>query len=202
MSEEIAQLRAIVAGMPPAPEGMGSYLAKVRERAYTVTDADVEQLEADGFSEDEIFEQTVAVAIAQGLRRFDAAVFQAAHELGRAQCNNDKVFGIFADCFERDPERDIRRATQTSESDAFPAQILERLEFRSSHHRVDQRLRGEPDRFRRQAPECGCHRVRTDAGDVVNIAARQRRVCRLRAHLNNFHIEPVLLEDLPPLSGK
>jgi len=74
MSEEIAQLRAIVAGMPPAPEGMGSYLAKVRERAYTVTDADVEQLKADGFSEDEIFEQTVAVAIAQGLRRFDAAM--------------------------------------------------------------------------------------------------------------------------------
>jgi hypothetical protein len=74
MSDEIAELRAIVAGMPPAPEGMGPYLAKVRECAYTVTDADVELLKAGGHSEDEIFEQTVAVAIAQGLRRYDAAM--------------------------------------------------------------------------------------------------------------------------------
>jgi hypothetical protein len=31
-------------------------------------------LRADGFTEDEIFEQTVAVAIAQGLRCYDAAM--------------------------------------------------------------------------------------------------------------------------------
>jgi alkylhydroperoxidase family enzyme len=74
MSEEIAALRAVVAEMPPPAEAMATYLAKVRERAYSVTDADVEQLKADGFSEDEIFEQTVAVAIAQGLRRYDAAM--------------------------------------------------------------------------------------------------------------------------------
>jgi hypothetical protein len=74
MSEEIAELRAIVAVMPPAPDSMGPYLAKVRERAYTVTDEDVDGLKADGFSEDEIFEQTVAVAISQGLRRYDAAM--------------------------------------------------------------------------------------------------------------------------------
>jgi hypothetical protein len=73
VSEEIAELRAIVARMPPEPERMGPYLAKVRECAYTVTDDDVERLKADGFSEDEIFEQTVSAAIAQGLRRFDAA---------------------------------------------------------------------------------------------------------------------------------
>jgi alkylhydroperoxidase family enzyme len=74
MSSEIAELRAIVAAMPPAPEGMGPYLARVSERAYTVTDAEVDRLKADGFSEDEIFEQTVAVAVAQGLRRYDAAM--------------------------------------------------------------------------------------------------------------------------------
>lgn len=73
MSEHIERLRAVVAGMPPPPEAMTGYLAKVRERAYTVTDADVEALKAAGLSEDEIFEQTVAVAIAQGLRRLDAA---------------------------------------------------------------------------------------------------------------------------------
>jgi alkylhydroperoxidase family enzyme len=74
MSDEIDQLRTIVTEMPRAPEAMAPYLAKVCERAYSVTDDDVEQLKAGGFSEDEIFEQTVAVAIAQGLRRYDVAL--------------------------------------------------------------------------------------------------------------------------------
>ena len=73
MSDEIAELRAIAEAMPPAPAAMHPYLAKVRERAYAVTDAEVEALKAEGFSEDEIFEQTVAVAISEGLRRLDAA---------------------------------------------------------------------------------------------------------------------------------
>jgi alkylhydroperoxidase family enzyme len=45
----------------------------VRSRAYAVTDADVEALKDAGLSEDTIFEQTVAVSIAEGLRRLDAA---------------------------------------------------------------------------------------------------------------------------------
>jgi alkylhydroperoxidase family enzyme len=52
---------------------MEAYLAKVHERAYTVTDAEVEALKAAGVDEDTIFEQTVAAAIAEGLRRLDAA---------------------------------------------------------------------------------------------------------------------------------
>jgi len=52
---------------------MEAYLEKVRTRAYTVTDADVEALKEAGFDEDEIFEQTVAAAVAEGLRRLDAA---------------------------------------------------------------------------------------------------------------------------------
>ena len=52
---------------------MAPYLATVRERAYTLTNADVEALKAAGCTEDEIFEQTVAVAIGEGLRRLDAA---------------------------------------------------------------------------------------------------------------------------------
>jgi alkylhydroperoxidase family enzyme len=52
---------------------MAAYLGKVRDRAYTVVDGDIEALKAAGFSEDEIFEQTVAVAIAEGLRRLDVA---------------------------------------------------------------------------------------------------------------------------------
>jgi alkylhydroperoxidase family enzyme len=73
MSEHIAQLRAMVADAPPAPQAMRAYLAKVGERAHTVTDADVEALKDAGISEDEIFEQTVAAAVAQGLRRLDIA---------------------------------------------------------------------------------------------------------------------------------
>ena len=74
MSAHIDELRAVVAATPPAPPKMGAYLAKVHEHAYKVTDADVQALKDAGFSEDEIFEQTVAVAIGQGLRRYDAAM--------------------------------------------------------------------------------------------------------------------------------
>jgi alkylhydroperoxidase family enzyme len=52
---------------------MDAYLEKVRAQAYDITDADVEELKDAGCSEDEIFEQTVAVAISEGLRRLDAA---------------------------------------------------------------------------------------------------------------------------------
>jgi alkylhydroperoxidase family enzyme len=73
VNEHVETLRALVAAAAPAPAAMAAYLAKVRDAAYTVTDADVEQLKLAGFSEDEIFEQTVAAAIAQGMRRLDAA---------------------------------------------------------------------------------------------------------------------------------
>ncbi len=74
MNESIDQLRAVVAATPPPPRTMASYLTKVREHAYTVTDSDVEALKASGITEDEIFEQTVAAAIGQGLRRLDKAM--------------------------------------------------------------------------------------------------------------------------------
>ena len=71
MTRPLDQLRASAA-LQPAP-GMEAYLEKMRTRAYTVTDADVEALKEAGFDEDEIFEQTVAAAVAEGLRRLDAA---------------------------------------------------------------------------------------------------------------------------------
>jgi alkylhydroperoxidase family enzyme len=73
MTGPIEELRATLAANAAAPAAMASYLEKVRDRAYAVTDADVEALKAAGLSEDEIFEQTVAVAIGEGLRRLDAA---------------------------------------------------------------------------------------------------------------------------------
>jgi hypothetical protein len=73
MADPIAELRRVVSAMPPAPAEMADYLEKVRDRAYTVVDRDIEALKETGFSEDEIFEQTVAVAITEGLRRLDRA---------------------------------------------------------------------------------------------------------------------------------
>ena len=73
MSEPIDRLRENLAATPPAPDVMAGYLQKVHECAYTVVDGDVEALKAAGLSEDEIFEQTVRVAVAEGLRRLDAA---------------------------------------------------------------------------------------------------------------------------------
>jgi hypothetical protein len=73
VSEHVEALRSIVRDAAPAPAAMAAYLAKVHDRAYTVTDADVEQLKSSGLREDEIFEQTVVAAIDEGLRRLDAA---------------------------------------------------------------------------------------------------------------------------------
>lgn len=73
MAQPIEELRALASNAQAPDERLAPYLAKVRARAYTVTDDDVEELTRAGLSEDEIFEATVSVAIAEGLRRLDAA---------------------------------------------------------------------------------------------------------------------------------
>jgi hypothetical protein len=74
VTEPIAQLRAMVDAAPPEPPVLAAYLEKVRGRAYTVTDGDVAALTVAGISEDEIFQHTVVVAVAEGLRRLDAGL--------------------------------------------------------------------------------------------------------------------------------
>jgi alkylhydroperoxidase family enzyme len=74
VSDPLDQLRENVARAPEPPADMTRYLAKVRANAYTVTDADIDALKNAGFSEDEIFEQTVIAAIGEGLRRLDKAI--------------------------------------------------------------------------------------------------------------------------------
>jgi alkylhydroperoxidase family enzyme len=70
----IARVRAAAAPKRPAPAELSGYLEKVRLHAYKVTDRDVDELKAAGFSEDEIFEHTVAAAVAAGLERLDAGL--------------------------------------------------------------------------------------------------------------------------------
>ena len=73
MADPIAELRDVVARADAPPAEMEPYLAKVRTRAYATTDEDVRELRDAGLSGDTIFEQTIAVAIAEGLRRLDVA---------------------------------------------------------------------------------------------------------------------------------
>jgi alkylhydroperoxidase family enzyme len=69
--ELIAELReAAQPGRPASPE-FAAYLDKVGRHAYKVTDADVQALKDAGYSDDEIFEQTVAAAVGAGLYRLE-----------------------------------------------------------------------------------------------------------------------------------
>jgi hypothetical protein len=74
VTDPIMELREIAAVAAPVPASFEPYLAKVHGRAYTVTDDDIGALSAAGFSEEEIFEHTVAAAVAEGLRRLDAGL--------------------------------------------------------------------------------------------------------------------------------
>ena len=67
----IAGLRVAAQPDRPAPAEFERYLAKVRREAYNVTDSDVQALKDAGFSDDEIFDQTVAAAVASGLHRLE-----------------------------------------------------------------------------------------------------------------------------------
>jgi alkylhydroperoxidase family enzyme len=72
--ELIAKLREAAQPDRAAPPEFEPYLDKVRSRAYEVTDADVQALKDAGFSDDQIFEQTVSAAVAAGLHRLESGL--------------------------------------------------------------------------------------------------------------------------------
>ena len=53
------------------PPALASYVDKVREHAYKVTDQDVEALKSAGYSEDAIFEITASAALGAALLRLE-----------------------------------------------------------------------------------------------------------------------------------
>lgn len=57
-----------------ADELIGPYLAKVKQHAYRVVDADIDALTDAGLSDDAIFEVTVAAALGEAERRLDAGL--------------------------------------------------------------------------------------------------------------------------------
>jgi len=72
--ELIRGLRAAAQPDRHVPAEFLPYVEKVREHAYRVTDEDVAALTAAGFSDDEIFEQTVSAAAAAGLARLQSGL--------------------------------------------------------------------------------------------------------------------------------
>ena len=70
----IARLDEAARPGEPAPDAFARYLLKVRRHAYRVTDEDIQALKDAGYSEDAIFEHTVAVAVEAGLTRRAAAL--------------------------------------------------------------------------------------------------------------------------------
>lgn len=54
-----------------ATAALNSYIDKLSNHAYKILDRDVEALQAEGYSEDEIFELTVVGATAAGVTRFE-----------------------------------------------------------------------------------------------------------------------------------
>lgn len=55
-------------------DDLATYVDKVHRHAYKVTDEDVERLRAAGYSEDQIFELTIAAAYGAARSRLDAAM--------------------------------------------------------------------------------------------------------------------------------
>ena len=60
--------------MERVPATLAKYVGKVRDHAYKVIEADVAGMRMAGFSDDEVFELTVATALGVGLFRLDAVV--------------------------------------------------------------------------------------------------------------------------------
>jgi alkylhydroperoxidase family enzyme len=56
------------------PPELVAYVDKVERHAYKVTDEEVAALKASGYSEDQLFEITVAAAVGAALRRLEAGL--------------------------------------------------------------------------------------------------------------------------------
>jgi alkylhydroperoxidase family enzyme len=71
-----AQVAAYAAGREDAevPDELRPYLEKVAKNAYKVVDADIDRLREAGYSDDAIFELTLAAALGAAKSRLDAGL--------------------------------------------------------------------------------------------------------------------------------
>ncbi len=72
LRQEIAAYAAAPApGNQAIPRNILPYISKVAMHSYKVTDMDINQLKAAGYSEDELYELTVSAAFGAGLARLN-----------------------------------------------------------------------------------------------------------------------------------
>jgi alkylhydroperoxidase family enzyme len=69
-----ASLGGRTGALPDLPDELRPYVEKVARHAYTVADEDVERLRAAGYSEDAIFELTLAAALGAAQARLAAGL--------------------------------------------------------------------------------------------------------------------------------
>jgi alkylhydroperoxidase family enzyme len=68
------EVRRAAAANRDVPQALAGYVDKVNRHAYKVTDEDVDQLRQAGYSEDQIFELTVAAAYGAARLRLGRAL--------------------------------------------------------------------------------------------------------------------------------
>lgn len=68
------EIRAAIAAGMDVPPALASYIEKVDKHAYKITDEDIQALLEAGYSEDQIFEATVAAALGAGMKRLRAGL--------------------------------------------------------------------------------------------------------------------------------
>lgn len=68
-----ATREALATGGEP-PEGLAAYAAKVTRHAYRITDVEVEALKTRGFTDDQLFEATISLALGAALTRLDVGL--------------------------------------------------------------------------------------------------------------------------------
>jgi alkylhydroperoxidase family enzyme len=67
-------VRMAVATGGPLPEPAATYAGTVRDQSHRVTDDDIDRLTAADYSQDAIYEITVAAAVGAALRRYDTGI--------------------------------------------------------------------------------------------------------------------------------
>lgn len=69
-----SELRRAAAARRDLPAPLAEFADKVTRHSHRVTDADLAKLRAAGYSEDQIFELTISVAVGTGIARLEAGL--------------------------------------------------------------------------------------------------------------------------------
>jgi alkylhydroperoxidase family enzyme len=69
-----ALLEHMRSGAGPVPAVLREFVDKIATRPWTISDDDFTRLRAAGYSDDQLYELTLACALGAGLQRFDAGL--------------------------------------------------------------------------------------------------------------------------------